>query len=106
MKLEKSKLSATSSFGKKTYHFISSKIFKSKLKKLDMWCRPYNFSLERDKNKKFWESYHNFLLAHKNLIKLMALQRRHIKLPHTKILKLEVQKFQIYIRYKKTPNGA
>jgi hypothetical protein len=60
------------------------------LKKLDMWQSVQVFSLEMDKNNKFWEIYHKFLLADPNWFKPMALQRRHIMLQYAKILDLQV----------------
>jgi hypothetical protein len=47
----------------------------------------YKFTLQKSpKNSKVWESYHNFHLACKILVRPMALYKGHIIVLHTKIL--------------------
>jgi hypothetical protein len=96
-KIGKSKLSATSNFGKKTKHVISgiNIIIKSEI--LDTWHSIQVHYLERDKNQQVLGSYHNFHLAHKILVKHVALQRRHIRVLQAKILDSERPKFQRYV---------
>lgn len=100
LKLENSKLSATDSTRKKIDRSISNQNFKSRPEKLDMLKVVQVRSLERNKNKKFLKSYHNFLLAHWNLVKPMALQIRYIGLLRIKISCSEGPKFQRYFKKK------
>jgi hypothetical protein len=51
---------------------------------------------------KFWESYHKYHLAHTILVKLVELQRRHIKTLQFKFLDSEGMDFQRYIKIKES----
>jgi hypothetical protein len=83
LNLEKSKFNATSYIGKKIDHTISCPIFMIRSEKLGTWQTIQVRSHERDKNNKFWEIYRNFLLAHWNFIKPVALQKRRIMILKT-----------------------
>jgi hypothetical protein len=93
LKLRNSKLSATSSFGKNIDYNISSKIFKTRSKKLETWNSIQVRYLERDTNQQFLESYHNFFLAHQIVVRPMALHKRHIMVLQVEISDLEGLKF-------------
>lgn len=58
---------------KKNYN-ISNPNSRNKFEKLDTWWAIRFHSLKRDKNKKFWKIYYNFLLTQYNLVKPAVLQ--------------------------------
>ena len=79
-KIERYKLSFTCFFVKNTYHSFLDPNFIIRIKKLDKWQHVQVCSSKRDKINKFWQNYNNFLFAHDNLVKLMSLKRKNIRL--------------------------
>jgi hypothetical protein len=62
-----------------TIYIILGKNFIITLDKLDVCHSIQVSSLEKEKISKFWESCHNFHLAHQILVIPMELQRKHIR---------------------------
>jgi hypothetical protein len=56
-------MSATSCIEYSMNHIILDQNFKSIFEKLDKWQSIQVHSPGRNKNNKFWESYHNFLFG-------------------------------------------
>ena len=58
---------------------------------------PYNLALlNQSRFRSPWDNWHNFLLENAIWLKLVGLERRHLRLPQPKILDFDRPKFQSY----------